>query len=110
MKRHNSEERDVDAQEAVNGNDGGGAFAVARVATYVKDLSVAAAGTLMEGDIPEEVEADNHLNLNEFMEGERTESVSKQLESVLEVDDSKDSAADIVTSSKKILTPDTRTL
>ena len=94
MKRHNSEERDVDAQEAVNGNDGGGAFAVARVATYVKDLSVAAAGTLMEGDIPEEVEADNHLNLNEFMEGERTESVSKQLESVLEVDDGKDSACD----------------
>ena len=51
----------------------------------------------MEGDIPEEVEADNHLNLNEFMEGERTESVRKQLDSVLEVDDSKDSAADIVT-------------
>lgn len=94
MKRH-AEQRDADTDRAVNGNDGGGAGeAVARVATYVKDLSVAAAGTLMEGDIPEEVEADNHLNLNEFMEGERTESVSKQLESVLEVDDSKDSAAD----------------
>ena len=100
MKRQNLEQRDADADRAVNGNDGGGAFAgeaVARVATYVKDLSVAAAGTLMEGDIPEEVEADNHLNINEFMEGERTESVSKQLDSVLEVDDSKDSAADMLT-------------
>lgn len=31
------------------------------------------------------------------MEGERMESVSTQLDSVLEVDDSKDSAADMLT-------------
>lgn len=101
VKRRNAEQRDLDAHEAVNGNNGGGAFAgeaVARVATYVKELSVAAAGALMEGDIPEEDDAsDTDLNLNEFMEDEEegSENVVK-LDSVLEVDD-KDGAANIVT-------------
>eukprot|EP00986_Skeletonema_menzelii_P007128 scaffold2761_cov137-Skeletonema_menzelii.AAC.9 len=97
MKRRNAKQRDSGANEAVNGNNGGGAFAgeaVARVATYVKELSVAAAGALMEGDIPEEDDAcDTDLNLNEFMEDEEegTENVVK-LDSVLEV-----GAANIVT-------------
>ena len=101
MKRLNAEQRDSDAVERLNGN-GGGALAgeaVARVATYIKELSAAAASALIEGDLPEALETNS--NLNEVIEEEEeedeeagTESVVK-FASVLDVD-SKDSAASMI--------------
>jgi len=103
MKRLNAEQRDSDAGEPLNGN-GGGALAgeaVARVATYIKELSAAAASALIEGDLPEALETNS--NLNEVIEEEEEEeeedeeagTESVKLASVLDVD-SKDSAASIV--------------
>ena len=101
MKRLNAEQRDSDAGEPLNGN-GGGALAgeaVARVATYVKELSAAAASALIEGDIPE-APLETNSNLNEVTEVEEEEdeeagTESVKLASVFDVD-SKDSAASIV--------------
>ena len=98
MKRLNAEQRDSDAGEPLNGN-GGGALAgevVARVATYVKELSAAAASALIEGDIPEALETNS--NLNEVIEEEDEEAGSESVVkfvSVLDVD-SKDSAARMI--------------
>eukprot|EP00984_Skeletonema_dohrnii_P020654 scaffold10131_cov82-Skeletonema_dohrnii-CCMP3373.AAC.1 len=98
MKRLNAERRDSDAGEPLNGN-GGGALAgevVVRVATYVKELSAAAASALIEGDIPEALETNSNLNevIEEEDEEAGTESVVK-FASVLDVD-SKDNAASYI--------------
>mmetsp|Transcript_21061 Transcript_21061/g.32105 ORF Transcript_21061/g.32105 Transcript_21061/m.32105 type:complete len:137 (-) Transcript_21061:568-978(-) len=54
---------------------------VARVATYIKELSAAAASALIEGDLPEALETNS--NLNEVIEVEEEEDEESGSESVL---------------------------